>query len=45
MTIPSEGKIMYRIAIIPRMINGPTPDLFRPVKKKITSTKYIKTII
>jgi hypothetical protein len=31
-TIPSEGMIMYRIAIIPRTINGATPDVFRPVK-------------
>ena len=34
-TIPSKGDIMYRIAIIPRTINGPTSDLFRPVTTNI----------
>ena len=34
-TIPSKGDIMYRIAIIPRTIDGPTSDLFRPVTTNI----------
>lgn len=42
-TIPNEGNIIYRIAIIPRMINGPTPDVFRPIKNNYTKVN-IKNI-
>ena len=34
-TIPSEGMIMNRIAIIPKIIDGPTPEPLRPVKIKL----------